>query len=371
MRVLVVTGSSGGHIFPALALVDSLKATSNQILLVLPQKSKENKIFPQTDCNIAKPNQAAGVEVKYIHTVNLDLSLSKKNISGAYFFLLAAWESLRMIMKFKPDVVVGFGSLNTVALIFWAWLFRINTIIHEQNVVPGRANRLLAKLADKVAISFILTSSYLKVSREKIILTGNPIRKDLVKLDRKEALDFFKFKEGKFNILITGGSQGSHKLNTVCLAAFSACPVKNDLQVIHISGPEDFALLKQAYADSGITYKVFDFFSPMQYAYSVADLVICRSGATTIAELQRFSLPALLIPYPFAYAHQLNNARILEDSGSALIIRDEELSSEKISDKLLEFLEDPQKLKIMRQAYAKSQVLDATSLLTNEVLCLN
>ena len=359
MRVLVVSGSSGGHIFPAFALVDSLKETCDHVLLVLPEKSKENKILLKS------------IEVKYIHTVNLTLSLSKKNISNAYFFFLAAWESLRIVLKFKPDVVVGFGSLNTVALIFWAWLFRIKTIIHEQNVIPGRANRLLAKLVNKVAVSFIQTGNYLKVSREKIILTGNPIRKNLVKLDKLEALDFFKFKEGKFNILITGGSQGSHKLNTICFEALSTCFVKNDLQVIHISGLGDFTLLKEAYATSGITHRIFDFFPSMQYAYSIADLIICRSGATTIAELQRFGLPALLIPYPFAYAHQFNNARILQDVGAALIIRDEELSAQKISDKLSEFLKNPQKLKIMRQAYTKNQFLNAIDLLTNEILCPN
>jgi UDP-N-acetylglucosamine--N-acetylmuramyl-(pentapeptide) pyrophosphoryl-undecaprenol N-acetylglucosamine transferase len=109
----------------------------------------------------------------------------------------------------------------------------------------------------------------------------------------------------------------------------------------------------------------------MQYAYSIADLVISRAGATTIAELQKFCIPAILIPYPFAYAHQLNNARVLEDLGAALIIREEPLIAEKLVGKLFEFLASPQKLAVMRQAYAKNQVFDAVKLLTNAVLCLN
>jgi len=356
MRVLLVAGSSGGHIFPALALRDHLKASGTDVLLVLPKTGSDNKI-------LAEP-----LHVQYIHAANLGFNLGSKNISGAYLFLLGAWEGLRAMIKFRPDVVVGFGSLNTIALLFWAWLFRIKTVIHEQNLVPGRANRLLAKLVDKVAVSFSQTRSYLNICREKIVLTGNPIRKDLVRLDRKEALDFFNFKEGKFNILITGGSQGSHKLNTVCFAALSGCDEKNDLQLIHISGAQDFMLLRHSYAQSGIMHKVFAFFPDMQYAYSIADLVICRAGATTIAELQRFNLPALLIPYPFAYAHQLSNARVLSDSGSALIIRDEELCVEKLRDIIREFLDDAQKLKAMRQAYAQTQVIDAVGLLANEVL---
>lgn len=359
MRVLLATGSSGGHIFPALALMDQLKASGADVLMVLPKKNSSSEIAGESE------------SIKYIHASSLGLKLGSENISGAYFFLIGAWEGLRAIIEFKPDVVVGFGSLNTVALLFWAWLFRIKTVIHEQNAVPGRANRLLAKFVDRVALSFSQTSSYLKISRQKLILTGNPIRKGLVKLGRKEALDFFNFKEGKFNILITGGSQGSHKLNTVCSVALSGCDEKNNLQLVHISGAQDFTLIKQAYAQAAVAHKVFNFLHDMQYAYSIADLVICRAGATTIAELQRFGLPALLIPYPFAYAHQLNNARVLEDSGSAMIIRDEELCVEKLRDIIRELMGEAQKLKTMRQAYSRVQVLDAAGLLANEVLNLN
>jgi UDP-N-acetylglucosamine--N-acetylmuramyl-(pentapeptide) pyrophosphoryl-undecaprenol N-acetylglucosamine transferase len=359
MRVLLATGSSGGHIFPALALMDQLKASGADVLMVLPKKNSSGEIAGESE------------SIKYIHASSLGLKLGSKNISGAYFFLIGAWEGLRAIIEFKPDVVVGFGSLNTVALLFWAWLFRIKTVIHEQNAVPGRANRLLAKFVDRVAVSFVQTSSYLKISRQKIILTGNPIRKGLVRLGRKEALDFFNFKEGKFNILITGGSQGSHKLNTVCSAALSGCDEKNNLQLVHISGAQDFRLINQVYAQAAIAHKVFNFFHDMQYAYSIADLIICRAGATTIAELQRFGLPALLIPYPFAYAHQLNNAKVLEDSGSAMIIRDEELCVEKLRDIIRELMGGSQKLKTMRQAYSRVQILDAAGLLANEVLNLN
>ena len=299
MRVLIVTGSSGGHIFPAIALLDSLKSSGQEVLLVLPQKSCQDKI------------PIALEQIKYIHTANLSLNLNSKNMRGFYFFLRGVLESFRIIISFKPDLVIGFGSLNTVALIFWAWLFRIKTMIHEQNVTCGRANRLLAKLVDKVAVSFSQTRNGLNIVDEKIVLTGNPLRKDLVRLDRKEALDFFKFDEGKFTILIMGGSQGSRRLNTICFEALSTHQKKNDLQVIHICGTGDFTGLLASYAASALTYKLFDFFLQMQYVYSVADLVICRAGATTIAELQKFSIPAILVPYPFAYAHQLANAQVL------------------------------------------------------------
>lgn len=358
MRVLIVTGTSGGHIFPAKALKDELEGLGNSLLLVLPRKNKENNFSMEYG------------QIEYIHSTRLGKNLGVKNIYGVYSFLLGAWESLRLIIKFKPDVVVGFGSLDTIALVFWAWLFRIKTLIHEQNVIPGQANRLLAKLVDRVAVSFVQTSRYLNICGEKVIFTGNPVRKGLIRLERKEALDFFKLKDGKFNILITGGSQGSHKLNTVCFEALVDFNGKDDLQVIHLCGSKDFAVLKEAYVSSNLTYKLFDFMLDMQYAYSIADLVICRAGATTIAELRVFGVPAILIPYPFAYAHQLANARVLEGQKAALVINDAEFTPQMLRDKLHEFLGDREKLKAMRQAYAKDQVLDSALILAQEVLNL-
>ncbi len=359
MRILIVTGSSGGHIYPALALIDSLKNSCDELLLVLSKKNGDSFI------------PVGYVKVKYIPAANLGFNLNSKNIRGLGSFLSGAWESLRIVIKFKPDVVVGFGSLDTVALIFWAWLFRKKTIIHEQNVIPGRANRLLSKLVDQVAVSFSQTGNYLNISHKKIILTGNPLRKDLIRIDKKEALNFFGFMEGKFNILITGGSQGSHKLNTICFEVISSCSKKDNLQVVHITGVGDFSVLKEKYIALNLPCKVFEFFPAMQYAYSAADLVVCRAGATTVAELQRFGIPAILVPYPFAYAHQKANARILEDSKGVIIINDEEFTAKNLTERLNEFLENPAKLEAMRQAYGQKEIPDAATLLAKEVLRLN
>jgi len=358
MRILIVTGASGGHIFPAIALTEALKKSGQEVLLVLPQKNRKDDLA------------VAPEQIKYIPTAVLSLHFNKKNITNFYFFLRGFWESLRIVIQFKPDVAVGFGSLNTLALIFWAWLFRIKTIIHEQNVICGRANKLLAKLVDRVAVSFSQTSESLGIAPEKIVLTGNPLRKDLFRLKKKEALDFFKLEEGKQVVLITGGSQGSHRLNTVCLEALPAYPDKENLQVIHICGTGDFSGFSAAYSSAGLTYKLFDFLPQMQYAYSVADLIICRAGATTIAELQKFRIPAILIPYPFAYAHQLANAQVLEIAKTAWVIQDQELTAEKLRMKFSELFKDAQKLESMRRAYEQFQEQDATQLLAKEVCTL-
>ena len=358
MRVLLASGSSGGHIFPALALMDSLKVKGVNCLLVLPRKCRDNEVLS------ARP------DIEYITSAPLSLNFNSKSIYGAYSFLKGAWESLRIIIKFRPEAVIGFGSLHTIALLFWAWLFRIKTMIHEQNIIPGRANRLLAGFVDRTALSFGRTKEYLRIPEAKMVVTGNPIRLELARVPRAEALDFFKFKEGKFNILIAGGSQGSQKINSVSSAAIASLNRGEELQVIHISGFVDISGFEGVYSSAGITHKLFDFLSAIQYAYSLADLVICRAGATTIAELQKFGLPALLIPYPFAYSHQLVNARALEEIGAARVILDAQLSTEKLKAMLDELLTDPGKLISMRRAYEKFQVPDAAGLLAQEVLNL-
>ncbi len=354
MRILIAAGKSGGHIYPAVALAQELKNCAADVLLVLPRTSPQNNLPVEP------------VQVQYIAAGHLSLQLNKKTITGFYFCLSGAWESLRIILKFKPDAVVGFGSLNTLALIFWAWLFRIKTIIHEQNVICGRANRLLAKFVDRVAVSFKQTAGSLSIAKEKIIVTGNPLRRNLQRLEKKAALDFFGFARNKFTVLVTGGSQGSHKLNTACFEALVDYPAKDNLQVIHICGNRDYGQLKGGYGH--LPYRLFEFLPQMQYAYSASDLIICRSGATTIAELRRFGVPAILVPYPFAYAHQSANARILEEIGAALIIPDQELTAKIIKEKLTEFLKDPQALINMRQAYARLPEPDAAQLLAKEVL---
>ncbi len=170
--------------------------------------------------------------------------------------------------------------------------------------------------------------------------------------------------------MIAGGSQGSQKINIVSSAAIASLNRGEELQVIHISGFVDVSGFEGVYSRAGITHKLFDFLSAIQYAYSSADLVICRAGATTIAELQKFCLPALLIPYPFAYSHQLGNARVLEEIGAARVILDAELTTEKLKTVLENLLAGPEKLISMRRAYEKLQVPDAAGLLAQEVLNL-
>ncbi|MDD2752312.1 MAG: undecaprenyldiphospho-muramoylpentapeptide beta-N-acetylglucosaminyltransferase [Candidatus Omnitrophica bacterium] len=360
MKVLVVTGSSGGHIFPALGFLDALREKSKvlDVLLLLPKK------------NINLNLEELGYKVQYLGISTINNRLTLGNFANILDFLRASLACAKLLLQFNPDVVVGFGSLTSLPAVGIAWLMRTSTVIHEQNVIPGRANRFLAYFADKIAISFPETKTYLKANSKKLVLTGNPLRKEIFQVGKKEALEYFGFGQDKPTILVMGGSQASERINSFFLKAVNAIPGKNNLQVIHLAGKKDAAALEEEYKKSGISAKVFDFLGPMRYAYSAADLVISRAGAISISEISFFKIPAILIPYPYAYAHQAKNAQVLEQNNTAIAIEDTKLDTGLLKITIESLLNNPEKLAEMRHGYEGNLIKGANQLLAEEVSAL-
>ncbi|MFA5145509.1 MAG: UDP-N-acetylglucosamine--N-acetylmuramyl-(pentapeptide) pyrophosphoryl-undecaprenol N-acetylglucosamine transferase [Candidatus Omnitrophota bacterium] len=361
MRVLAVTGSSGGHIFPALSFLDTLKDRHKGIdaLLVMPRSAARFHVL------------AGKCRVEYISISPLGSGFNFKNLNAVLNLLKGSLESLFIMFEFRPDVVVGFGTIDCVPLLLLAWIFRVKTLIHEQNVSFGRANKLLAHFADKTAISFEETRQYLKCRKKNIVLTGNPIRKELKVMDKREALSFFGLKESRLTVLVMGGSQASHRINQGFLEAVSALPDISKLQIIHICGIKDYKFVRDKYRALDADSRVFDFLDAMQYAYNACDLIVSRAGATSITEMMYFGLPAILIPYPYAYEHQLNNARVLESKGRAFIIKDEDLDKGALTQRMGAFINNPGELKGMRSNYAPLPENSAGDLLVKEVMSLS
>ncbi|MFA5063508.1 MAG: undecaprenyldiphospho-muramoylpentapeptide beta-N-acetylglucosaminyltransferase [Candidatus Omnitrophota bacterium] len=361
MKVLVVTGPSGGHIFPAVSFIQTLKEKHSEIdtLLVLPKRGLKPGILP-ADCKI-----------NYISTLAINANITTANLLAIFSFLKGSWESLRIILKFKPDLVVGFGSLDSIPCVFIAWFFRIKTMIHEQNVLPGKANRLLARFVDRVAVSFAKSQDYFGISRQKFALTGNPLRQQIKKIDRNKALDFFGLTKGKFTILVMGGSQGSRHINTAFLNAVSKLNNPSLIQVIHLVGSGGLESIQDGYKKINLSAKVFNFLNNIEQAYSASDLAISRAGAATISELIFFELPAIISPYPFAYAHQSENAKILGDKGCAIMIKDNELDSDVLRASLDELVSDRIKLENMRLAFRGLSGPCASELLADAAFSLD
>lgn len=361
MKVLVVAGASGGHIFPALSFLDTLKDKHKEVdtLLVVPKRTK------------ISPIALDSYKVKYLSFYAIGFSFNFRNLIAILKFFKGSLESAFIILGFRPDIAVGFGTIDCVPLLLLAWIFRVKTLVHEQNVLPGRANRLLARFTDRIAISFEQTQEYLKDYRKKIVLTGNPIRQKLKRIDKFKALSFFEFNEDKLTILVMGGSLGSQRINAGFLKAISKLCDTVKLQVIHITGIKDYELIKDRYKNLNVNSRLFGFLNAMQYAYSACDLVVSRAGATSITEIMFFGLPAILIPYPYAYRHQLNNAKMLERKGCAVIIKDEELDKDILRDRIKLLMDNPEKLKDMQFGYTPLPMQNASELLVNEVISLN
>jgi UDP-N-acetylglucosamine--N-acetylmuramyl-(pentapeptide) pyrophosphoryl-undecaprenol N-acetylglucosamine transferase len=360
MRILAVTGASGGHIYPALAFLDRLKAERDitDALLVLPSRS------------IKLGLNSLNFKISYISCARLSFSFSRKSVIALLAFVKGAWESLRIFMKFNPDIVVGFGSADSIPLIMIAWFFRVKTLIHEQNVLPGRANRFLAKFSDKVAISFQQSIRYFNLPKDKIVLTGNPIRSTLNKINKEEARSILGLDKDKFTILVMGGSQGSKRINSVFIKALGLIKEKQGLQVIHLTGEEEYDAVIRRYNTLGIKAKVFIFLKEIGLAYSAADLAVSRAGATTLSELMYFGLTAIIIPYPFAYSHQSLNADILKKDGLAFVIDENSLHENSLKLLLEDLILNPRRLVRIGLRYERLPRQDHASLLVNAVFAL-
>lgn len=300
MKVLIASGGTGGHIFPALALANSLK-----------------KLKANTEVSFAVSTKTVGrtiLDSAGINGYEISANLTK-----------AILESAALLRRLRPDIVAGFGGYGSFAVVLCARLLGIPALIHEQNVLFGKANRVLSLFASRVAVSFPCADN--NYSGGKFVVTGNPIREELLGLPAGDAFQFFNFEKGRFTLLIMGGSQGAQAINAASagLALLFGQDEKKNLQIIHLSGSAERARLEWIYKNETIEARVFDFLKDMRYAYSVADLVIARAGATTVAELTALGRPSILIPYPYAAGHQAANAKVLEKAGGCYVIHQDEL----------------------------------------------
>jgi UDP-N-acetylglucosamine--N-acetylmuramyl-(pentapeptide) pyrophosphoryl-undecaprenol N-acetylglucosamine transferase len=330
----------------------SEQAKESTTLLVLPRE------------HILQRSEVPGQKIVYVSTVSVNFQASRQNLGNLLRLFRGCWESAGIICGFRPDIVVSFGSIVSLPLVFWAWLFRIKVVLHEQNVFPGRANQLMARWADKIALSFRQTLLFFKNQQAKLVVSGCPLRRRLRRLPKKEALAYFGLAADKFTLLVMGGSQASQRINREFLRCLTLLENKSALQVLHLGGAKEEVSLRQAYNSWGeVNFRLFPFLEAMEYAYSAADLAICRAGAVTISELAFFRLPAILIPYPYASGHQLANARLLSTQHCAVLIEEDELSAERLKEEITALVSDVARLQAMRTSLEGITPPDAAKLL--------
>jgi UDP-N-acetylglucosamine--N-acetylmuramyl-(pentapeptide) pyrophosphoryl-undecaprenol N-acetylglucosamine transferase len=330
---MIACGGTAGHIFPGLALAEELRKEDENCQIVIVVST-----HPRDQQYLRTNSLFNDVPIKTVESCAFPEKLSLKSISFALKLIWGSLQSFGIILKYRPQVAIGFGGYASFAPLVAARLSGIPAFIHEQNLVPGKANQFLSRIVNKIAISFEDTTKFFPKGAafsRKIVRTGLPLRKHILDCRQSQG----PRQKDKFTILVFGGSQGAHKINQLVLSCLSQTSAEKraQLQLIHLSGKEDFHQVKEKYKALGVNSRVFAFLQEIGNAYRVADLLIARSGASTIFEAATFGLPSILIPYPYGSRHQKENAFHLKHNGAALVL-DEEGATGKDLKKMLSML---------------------------------
>jgi len=347
IKVMIAGGGTGGHIIPALSIGEALKQ----------RNPKSELFFLGSDRGIEKEMiGGAGHRLEEFSLRGLPRRPDLKSIKAAWATFQAYRRIRGLISEFKPDVMVGTGGYVTVPAILAAHRAKVPIVIQEQNTVPGRANRLLARFATEIHIHFAESRRHFK-QRGKLRLSGNPVRVKIPEGRALRTLHRFRLYPDRKTVVILGGSQGAHSLNQAFCESLSHFRGDRSVQFLIQTGAADHTEVLEAVRSSGVRAVVRGFFKNMEEIYGVAHLVVARAGAMTIAEISALGLPSLLVPYPHAMDdHQMANARALADKEAAVVLPDRELSGERLAEEIRMLLNDGNRLRTMaRHTYALSR----------------
>jgi UDP-N-acetylglucosamine--N-acetylmuramyl-(pentapeptide) pyrophosphoryl-undecaprenol N-acetylglucosamine transferase len=355
VRVLIAGGATGGHLFPGIAAAEALRERGARVLFLCSPRPFDARELSRAGFDF-RPLPAAPFEIKRFH----------RTCWGAARSL---GEASRAVREFRPDVVVGLGGFPSAAPVAIAALRGIPYVLLEQNSVPGRVTRLFCRGARRVFVQWDCVRRRLGPSARAI---GSPIRSGLARLDKAEARRILQIPDGKIAIVVLGGSQGARRLNERLMRGAAALGGAAPLvHLLHQTGPADRPAAEDGYREMGLSARVFDFEPRMDRLYAAADFAICRAGALTLQELSYFHVPAVLVPLPeSADGHQLNNARILERSGCALLREERRLHSGFLLELVLSYLAESEGFSRRGRALGRYFRHDARTALATELLGL-
>ncbi len=347
-RLLLAAGGTGGHLFPGVAVAEAAqREVDAAVLFVGTQGGMEKEVIPRF-----------GFALRFIPAEQFRGKKWWGRLRAVWvagYGMGAAW---RVVREFAPDVIFSIGGYASGPTVLAGWLQRVPCVLLEPNAIPGLANRFLSWFAARVCVGFEAAVRFFPT--DKVVYTGNPVRLALREIQPTDV-------EGKpFTILVFGGSAGAHRLNQIVPQALSLVHTDQKkqplFQVIHQTGRADYEMVKAQYAKTGISARVLPFIDDMQDVYAPADLVICRAGAMTTAELTLLGKPAILIPYPYAADdHQRANAEALVQAGAARMVLDRALTPELLRQEIQDLLREREELVAMAHAAAALGRPDATT----------
>ena len=361
VRCIIAGGGTGGHLFPGIAIARELEAKceNTAVLFVVGRKRMESEIL-----------RRYGFSVVFIDVEGMKGRGWKKGLAVLSMLPRSLFQSMKIIRDFKPSFVIGVGGYSAGPFCLAARLMGVPTAIHEQNSYPGLTNRLLARFVDHIFISFLESAPYFK--KRKSILTGNPVRRELLSPPEDSSP-----RKNHFTVLVVGGSQGARAISEAFVEAYDILRNSGkEIDFIHQTGSQDHRRVMEAYRTLGYSGNVFEarirpFIDDMAAAYHRADMVVSRAGATTLFELAALGKPSILIPFPYATnGHQETNARALARSGGAEMILQEDLTPEGLANTLSTYMDSPQTLQKMGEAAHTFGRPDADRIIVDQIIKL-
>ena len=364
MKLLIAGGGTGGHLFPGIAVAEEFlgRDPANEVLFIGTERGVESRVLPGLGYRL-ECIAAAGIRGKG--------ALSRLKALG--LLLYAYSQSRQLLRSFKPDFVLGVGGYASGPAVLAARGLQIPRFVHEQNAIPGMTNKILAHVAEQVFISLDESAKFFP--KDKVLLTGNPLRRQILdqverQVEGRSPEPRAQSPEPAFHLLVFGGSLGAHAVNQAMAAAAPLLGAwRERLTITHQTGEKDQETVIRAYREAGLKSEVVTFINDMAAAYGRADLVVCRAGATTIAEVTACGKPCIFIPFPHAVDdHQRRNAEALLKKGACQMLLELELSGESLAAAVDCLLREPDQLAdIGRQARSLAR-LDAAKVIVDEMM---
>jgi UDP-N-acetylglucosamine--N-acetylmuramyl-(pentapeptide) pyrophosphoryl-undecaprenol N-acetylglucosamine transferase len=366
MKVLIACGGTGGHLFPGLAVAETLDARGHQVELLVSEKAIDGAALAP----LMADREHARVGVRSLSAVGW--RGAGQSAQFAMSLAGATRDCLELCEEFSPDVVLGMGGFTSAPAVLAAHWRKAPTMIHESNAVPGKANRFVSRFVRHVAVGLADCAQFFQ--RKHVTVTGTPVRAALRAGRMADARTRLGLRGDRLTVLVMGGSQGAHAINEAMACALPWLEHWHErAQFVHLSGTKDEVFVRESYDKNGFAANVMSFCNQMELAYGAADLVIARSGAATLTEIAATGLPSILVPYPHATGnHQWHNARVFERAGAARLVEQTKLDTghhaargERLAEAVANLLDDETQRERMARAARSLSVADAAERITS------
>jgi UDP-N-acetylglucosamine--N-acetylmuramyl-(pentapeptide) pyrophosphoryl-undecaprenol N-acetylglucosamine transferase len=337
-RVLIAGGGTGGHLYPGIAVAREIRKhhANVEISFVGTMRGLEARIVPRE-----------GFQLIALPVRGLPRRFGRAQVGAVFAMVRSLAIMWRHFLKWRPDVILGTGGYASAPPVLVGWFMRIPIVLQEQNAIPGIVNRWLSRVADEVHINFAAARRHFK-RRDHLRLTGNPLRAGLLRGNRQRAYKRFNLAPSRQTIFVLGGSHGAHAINAAFVDAIARMPANLGAQWLVQTGKEDAAWVRRQVEGKPVVASVHAFIHNIEEAYTVADLIVCRAGAMTLSEVVASGIPAIVVPYPHAADnHQERNAEELVERGAAVMVRDSELTGDRLMREVQGLLGDRQRLRRM------------------------